>query len=64
MEDLLTPDDVSRVLGVPLKTLAHWRTQRTGPLFLRVGVTVRYRRVDLETWIEERLDDTRRWMAS
>lgn len=63
MEELLTPDDVSRILGVPVKTLAHWRTQRTGPLFLRVGVNVRYRQVELETWIEARLEETRHWMA-
>lgn len=64
MEDLLTPEDVSRILGVPMKTLAHWRTQRTGPLFLRVGVAVRYRPVDLTDWIEARVDDTRRWMEA
>ena len=64
MEQLLTPDEVSTLLGVPTKTLAHWRSQRTGPLFIRAGVYVRYRRIDLDSWIEDRLEDTRRWMAS
>lgn len=64
MEHLLTPDEVAAILDVPAKTLAHWRTQRTGPLFVRLGVHVRYRHTDLETWIEECIEDTRRWMAS
>jgi len=64
MHELLTPTDVSRILGVPEKTLAHWRTQRTGPMFLRVGVNVRYRPDDLEAWIQQRLDEARAWMAS
>ena len=64
MEELLTSEDVSRILGVPEKTLSHWRTNRTGPLFLRVGVNVRYRTCDLEAWIEERVTETRHWMAA
>ena len=64
MEELLTPEDVSRILGVPLKTIAHWRTNRSGPIFLRVGGNVRYRRCDLEEWVEERVAETRQWMAA
>ena len=64
MEPLLTPDEVSTILGVPVKTLSHWRNQRTGPIFIRAGIHVRYRRDDLDAWIEDRLEDTRRWMAN
>jgi excisionase family DNA binding protein len=64
MNPLLTPDQVSQLLGVPVKTLAAWRTQRTGPRFLRVGVHVRYRETDVEDWVHHQLDDSRRWMAS
>jgi excisionase family DNA binding protein len=59
---LLTPTEASALLGVPEKTLAHWRTERTGPLALRIGVHVRYRWSDLEAWLEERADEARqRW---
>jgi hypothetical protein len=34
---LLTPAEASVLLGVPEKTLAHWRTERTGPLAIHVG---------------------------
>ena len=60
---VLTADEVSEILGVPVKTLAHWRTHRLGPLFFRAGVHVRYTQDDVEAWIKERLDETREWMA-
>ena len=52
VEVLLSPADVSRVLGVPTGTLANWRWARTRPPFLRVGRHVRYRPGDLSDWIE------------
>ena len=49
---LLTPEDVSNLLGVPIGTLANWRYLGRGPLFVRLGRHVRYRSEDLDTWIE------------
>lgn len=61
-EPLLTPEDLALRLVIPLKTLAHWRTQRTGPLALKVGVYVRYRHEDVAQWLEELAADARtRW---
>lgn len=54
-ERLLAPGDVARVIGVPVATLANWRSGRTGPAFLKVGRHVRYRRVDLDEWIASRV---------
>jgi predicted DNA-binding transcriptional regulator AlpA len=59
VDPLLTPDETSALLGIPVKTLAHWRTQRTGPLALRLGSHVRYRVSDLKAWLEERADEAR-----
>jgi excisionase family DNA binding protein len=61
---LLTPAEASALLGVPEKTLANWRTERTGPLALRIGVHVRYRLSDLEAWIEDLAEEARRRWAS
>ncbi len=63
-ERLLTPEDVSEVLGIPAKTLANWRSQRIGPLPLRIGAHVRYRAADLAVWIEQQAETARGWMAS
>lgn len=61
---LLTPDDVSDLLGIPVKTLANWRSERVGPLPLRIGCHVRYRSSDVEAWLSERVAAAKRWMAS
>ena len=52
---LMAPLDVSEHLGVPTATLANWRSASKGPPFLRVGRHVRYRRTDLEQWIDGRV---------
>ncbi len=63
-EHLLTPAEVAIYLGVPEKTLAQWRSDRHGPLALRVGRHVRYRATDLEAWVELQVREARRRMAS
>jgi excisionase family DNA binding protein len=57
VEPLLGPDDVSELLGVPSATLANWRCAGKGPPFLRVGRHVRYRRGDVERWIDDQVRD-------
>lgn len=61
---LLTPGDVSHMLGIPVKTLANWRSERRGPLPLRIGCHVRYRAADVEDWLEDRVRDARVKMAT
>ena len=61
---LLGPAELSELLGIPEKTLANWRSQRRGPLFLRIGAHVRYRLLDVEQWLEERAAVGRDWMVS
>lgn len=53
MAALLTPEQVSGYLGVPLGTLANWRYQGRGPAYLRVGRHVRYRTQDVTAWIDQ-----------
>lgn len=49
---LLTPSETSEYLnGIPLGTLAQWRSQRTGPPYLKIGKHCRYRVSDLEAWL-------------
>lgn len=61
---LLTPTDVSQMLGIPVKTLANWRSERRGPLALRIGCHVRYRASDVDDWLEDRVRDARVKMAT
>jgi len=55
-ERLLTVTEVSDYLGVPVATLYRWRTHRDGPRGIRVGRYVRYRRTDLDAWLEQQAD--------
>lgn len=56
---LLSVDDVATYLGVPVKTLYQWRHKGIGPRGLRVGRHLRYRRKDIDFWLDG-LDDGRR----
>lgn len=52
---LLRPRELGELLGVPVGTLANWRSARTGPPFVKVGRHVRYRTSDVDEWIAARL---------
>jgi predicted DNA-binding transcriptional regulator AlpA len=49
---LLTPDEVSRILGHKKKTLANWRAKKIGPRWYRYGGRIHYRQSDIDNWIE------------
>jgi len=53
--ELLTREQTAKLLGVKGQTLAVWAsTGRYGLRFIRVGKSVRYRRSDVEAWLESR----------
>ena len=54
IEPLLTEAEVSDVLKVPSATLANWRSKGhiQGLPFVKVGGGVRYRRADVESFIQ------------
>lgn len=52
-ETLMTPQQAAQVLGLSVKTLATWRsTGRHALPFIRCGGRVRYRRSDVDAWLE------------
>ena len=53
---LMSPAEVAMFLGVPLRTVYRWRSQRGGPRGYRVGRHVRYRIEDVEAWLDEHRD--------
>ncbi len=53
---LVTIEELSDYLQVPVKTLYDWRHRGLGPPGLRVGRHVRYRQADVDAWLESRLD--------
>ena len=52
----LTPKQAAKYLGVSEAVLRLWRAESQGPRFFRAGQKlIRYRKVDLDLWIEQRL---------
>jgi excisionase family DNA binding protein len=51
-EELLTQKQLADELQVSLRTLERWRQEGSGPAFIRVGRSPRYRRSDIDAWLE------------
>lgn len=56
LTDLLTPQELSAYLEIPVATLYAWRCRGLGPASFRVGKHVRYRRSDVAAWVSHRLE--------
>jgi len=54
-KEMLTTQEASEFLGIAAGTLANQRARGEGPVFVKYGRTIRYRRVDLEKYIEVRV---------
>jgi predicted DNA-binding transcriptional regulator AlpA len=57
---LLSPSQVSDLLGVPVATLYAWRYRGDGPEAIKIGRHLRYRPADIERWLQERAGGDRR----
>ena len=56
LEPLIDVQQLADYLDVPVKTLYAWRYRREGPPAFRVGRHLRYRRTDIQRWIQQRID--------
>jgi predicted DNA-binding transcriptional regulator AlpA len=55
-ENTLTPVKAAKYLGISEAVLRLWRSEGKGPRHFKAGEKlIRYRRSDLDLWIEERL---------
>lgn len=52
LERLLSIQELSEYLGVPVKTLYSWRAQRVGPRAVTVGRALRYQESAIVAWLE------------
>ena len=52
--DLMNTKDAAEYLGLAMSTLEKWRTMepRFGPPIVRLGAQVRYRKTDLDAFVE------------
>lgn len=54
MSELMTVDQVADYLQVSRWTVYRWRSLGEGPPSMKVGGAVRYRRTDVDAWLEAR----------
>jgi excisionase family DNA binding protein len=50
---LLNEKEVSELLGIQVRTLQRWRVLGQGPIYRKLGGSVRYHLDDLNRWLEE-----------
>ncbi|MGY2079712.1 helix-turn-helix transcriptional regulator [Modestobacter sp. SYSU DS0657] len=58
IDNLMTVDSVATYLGVPVATVYAWNSRGLGPKRYRLGKHVRYRRADVDTWVDARAAPT------
>lgn len=52
LERLLDIDEVAAYLRIPKNTLYKWRVKGEGPRAIRFGKHLRFRRRDVEAWLD------------
>lgn len=55
---LLKEKTVADMLNISLSTLQHWRNEKKGPPYLKLGVNVRYSQDDVEAYLKKRIVNT------
>jgi excisionase family DNA binding protein len=50
-DPLGTPEQVADYLQIPVKTLAKWRSEGTGPRYTKIGRHARYDWADVRAWL-------------
>lgn len=55
----LSPEDLADELGIPVRSVYAWRSRGAGPRGHKIGRHVRYRRADVDAWLEQHADPAR-----
>lgn len=51
-DSLMDENYVAQLTGLSLSSIRRYRTLGTGPVFIKLGSAVRYRKSDVAKWIE------------
>ncbi len=55
IDTLLSTEQLSDYLQVPVPTLTTWRSRGAGPRYVKAGKLVRYRVADVEAWLQKQV---------
>jgi predicted DNA-binding transcriptional regulator AlpA len=56
-DDLIENDRAAKLLGIRPATLVSWRSDKRGPMYLKIGRLVYYRRADIRAWLAAQIRD-------
>ena len=62
--ELLSVEDLAKLLGVPPATIYGWRYRGLGPIGFKVGRHLRFKRSDAVAWIEQQRSQDRSTSAN
>lgn len=54
--EIMTTEEVAAHLRIPSATLYQWRLKGYGPPAMKVGRHLRFRRVDVDSWLSAQAD--------
>ena len=55
MQDkLLSTKELSEYLGVAVSTIVEYRMNNSGPIYAKLGHLVRYKKPDVDAWVDSR----------
>ncbi len=54
IDTLHSPEWLAEYLGIPLATIYQMNSRGTGPRRIRVGKHVRYRKAEVDAWLDSR----------
>jgi len=53
-EKLLSTKELSEYLGIAVSTIIEYRMNNSGPIYAKLGHLVRYKKSDVDAWVESR----------
>lgn len=51
MEKLMNTNELAEYLGIAISTIVDYRLKGIGPVYVKIGHLVRYRKADVDNWV-------------
>lgn len=51
MEKLMNTNELAEYLGIAVSTIVDYRLKDIGPVYVKIGHLVRYRKADVDNWV-------------
>ncbi len=51
MEKLMNTNELAEYLGIAVSTIVDYRLKGIGPVYVKTGHLVRYRKADVDNWV-------------